>query len=176
MTFVKDERRILRSKVNNAPICNAKINNKNSDKNSVPIIAGTTRHNSQKRLTKNIAVEIIMQTAHGGTSTCLSLRAYLSVPSNSMVNFFNPEFPYQSCTFSTRRCLHQHLFHLLFYTKLRNFFLSPRSANCVYRNIHTYICMFYVNEIIASAVLETYELGNPYRTSKPQAEKLFFTS
>lgn len=36
--------------------------------------------------------------------------------------------------------------------------------------------MFYVNEIIASAVLETYALGTPYRTSKLQAVKLFFTS
>lgn len=87
MKSVKDERRILRSKVNDAPICNAKINNKNSDKNHVPITGGTARLNSQKRLTKNIVVEIIMQTARGGTSTCLSLRAYLSVRSNSMVNF-----------------------------------------------------------------------------------------
>lgn len=143
MTFVKDERRILRSKVNDAPICNAKINNKNSDKNSVPIIAGTTRHNSQKRLTKNIAVEIIMQTAHGGTSTCLSLRAYLSVPSNSMVNFFNPEFPYQSCTFSTRRCLHQSCTFFICYF-IQNcgisFFRLGRATVFTAIYIHIYAC------------------------------------
>lgn len=145
MTSVKDECRVLRWKMNEAPICYAKIcDNKNSDKKRVSIIGGTARLNSQKRLTKNIVVEIIMQTARGGTSTCLSLRAYLSVQSNSMVNFLNPEFPYQSRTFPTRRCLHQHLFHLLLYTKLYGISFFRRGRPTVFTVVYIHIYAYFM--------------------------------